>query len=138
MPPLTFLEEKGGMLLGNTVKLTQVALGLVPEVLNAIVVGCKQLGVVEPQMPEAGEGERIVAGEGITIDDGVGHDPLLQDWHQGRGLGVGDDHGIDLATPVLTGQTPAPCPPRRTHACPCAAHQTTSISPANGVVSAMA
>ena len=62
--PLTFLEEKGGMLLGNTVKLTQVALGLVPEVLDAVEVGCKQLGVVEPQMPEAGEGERIVCGCG--------------------------------------------------------------------------
>ena len=52
--PLTFLEEKGGMLLGNTVKLTQVALGLVPEVLDAVEVGCKQLGVVEPKVADSG------------------------------------------------------------------------------------
>ena len=47
------------MLLGNTVKFTQVALGLVPEVLDAIDVvfpGRKALGVIDPEMPEASHG----------------------------------------------------------------------------------
>ena len=47
---------------GNTVKLTQVALGLVPEVFDAVDVvftGGKQLGMIDPQMPEAGNIRRI-------------------------------------------------------------------------------
>ena len=90
------------MLFGDTVKFAQVALGLVPEVLDAVDVvfpGGKELGVIDPQMAEAGNIQGIVAGEGITIDDGVRHDPLLQDGQQGRRLGVGDDHRIDLPAP---------------------------------------
>ena len=43
------------MLLGNTLKFTQVALGLVPEVLTAVNVifpSGKDLGVIDPPMPE--------------------------------------------------------------------------------------
>ena len=90
------------MLLGNTVKFAQVALGLVPEILNAVdvvfTVG-KELGMVDPQVSEAGHREGIVAGQGITINDGVGHNPFFQDGQQGRRLGIGDDHRIDLPTP---------------------------------------
>ena len=90
------------MLLGNTVKFAEVTLGLVPEIFNAIDVvftGGKELGMVDPPMPEAGHCEGIVAGQGITINNGVGHDPLLQDGQQGRRLGIGDDHRIDLSAP---------------------------------------
>ena len=60
----------------NTVKFTQVTLGLVPEIFNAIDVvftGGKELGMVDPPMPETGHREGIVAGQGIAIDDGIGH-----------------------------------------------------------------
>ena len=70
------------MLLGNTVKFTEVTLGLVPEILDAVDVvftSSKELGMVDPQMPEAGDRQGIVAGQGVTIDDGVRHNPLLQD-----------------------------------------------------------
>ena len=90
------------MLLGNTVKFAEVTLGLIPKVLDAVDVvftGGKEFGVVDPQMPEARNVQSIVAGEGITIDDGVRHDPLLQDGHQGRRPGIGDDHCIDLSAP---------------------------------------
>ena len=68
------------MLLGNPVKFAQVALGLVPKVLNSIDVvftGGKELGVVDTQMSKARNIQGIVAGEGITINDGVGHNSLL-------------------------------------------------------------
>ena len=68
------------MLLGNTVKFAKVALGLVPEILNAVDVvfaSSKKLGVVDPQVPEASDGKGIVAGEGITIDDGVRHNSFF-------------------------------------------------------------
>jgi hypothetical protein len=47
------MENKGKMLLGNTVKFAEVALGLVPEAPNAVDVvftGGKELGVVGPQI----------------------------------------------------------------------------------------
>ena len=53
------------MLLGNTVKFTQVALGLIPEILAAVDVvftSGKELGVIDPQMPEAGNIQGVVAG----------------------------------------------------------------------------
>ena len=65
---------------GNTVKFSQVARGLVPEVLDAVDVvftGRKELGVIDPQMAKAGDRQRIVAGQRITINDGVRHDPFL-------------------------------------------------------------
>ena len=69
------------MLLGNTVKFAEVTLGLVPEVLDAIDVvftSGKQLGVVDPPMPKARNIQGIIAGQGVTVDDGVRHDALLQ------------------------------------------------------------
>ena len=52
------------MRLGHTIKFTQVALGLVPEVLDAVDVvftSGKKLGVIDPQMPEARNIQRILA-----------------------------------------------------------------------------
>ena len=51
--------------LGHSVKFTQVALGLVPKVFEAVDVvfpGGEQLGMINPQMAEAGNIEGVVAG----------------------------------------------------------------------------
>ena len=56
------------MLLGHTVKFTQVTLGLIPEILDAIdmvFTGGKELGVIDPQMAEARNIQGIVAGQRI-------------------------------------------------------------------------
>lgn len=90
------------MRLGHTVKFAEVALGLIPKILDAIDMvfpGGKELGVVDPQMPEARHIQSIVAGQRITIDDGVRHDALFQDGQQRRRFGISDDHGIVLSTP---------------------------------------
>lgn len=61
---------------GNTVKFTQLALGLMPKVFDAVDVvftDGKQLGMIDPQMSEAGNIQRVVAGQGVTINDGVRH-----------------------------------------------------------------
>ncbi len=53
------------MFFGHTVKFTQVALGLIPEILDAIDVvftGGKQPGMIDSQMPEAGNIQSIIAG----------------------------------------------------------------------------
>ena len=83
------------MLSGNTVKFAEVPLGLVPKVLNAVNVvftGGKELGMIDRHMAEAGHSEAIVAGQGIAIDDGIGHNPCFDDGQQRGGSGVGDDH----------------------------------------------
>ena len=77
------------MFFGNTIKFAQVALGLVPEVLDAVDVvftGGKQFGVIDPQMPEASHSERVVAGQRVTINDGVGHNSFFQNRQQRRRL----------------------------------------------------
>ena len=59
----------------DTVVLAHVALGLVPEILDAVDVmagGCdERLMVVDPTMPEAGDSENVVAAEAIRVDDGI-------------------------------------------------------------------
>ena len=68
------------MLFGNTVKFTQMTLGLVPKVFDAIdvifTVG-KQRGMIDTQMPEAGHIQGIAAGQRITINNRIRHDALF-------------------------------------------------------------
>ncbi len=90
------------MLLGNTVKFTQVRLGLVPEVLDAVEVVFaigKELGRIDPSMPEAGNIQSIVAGQCIALDDGIGHHSFLQDGEQRGRFGISNDDRIDLSAP---------------------------------------
>ena len=68
------------MLLGNTVKFTEVTLGLVPKVLDAVDVIFplgKELGMIDPQMPEARHSEGVVARQRVAINDGIRHDPFF-------------------------------------------------------------
>ena len=61
--PLAFLEEEMEVVLGNAVVLAQVALGLVPEVLDAVDVvgiGGKALAMIDPMMAEARDIEIVV------------------------------------------------------------------------------
>src|SRR5665213_3369383 len=100
--PFTLLQievEVGGR---NTVETAHMALGLIPEVLDAVdmvlVIG-EQLGVVDAVVLEAGYIEHIVGAESIGINDAVGNDLVLDDGLQSLALGVRDDLGIDLAAP---------------------------------------
>jgi len=81
----------------------QVALGLVPEVLDPVdvvaLVG-EQFGMVDPHVVELRDIEHIVAAEGVGIDHAVGPDLLLDDRDKRVGTGICDDRGIDLALPL--------------------------------------
>jgi len=73
---LTFLEEEKEVLSWNAVIFAQLALGLLPEVLNSVdVISApvdERLGVVDAVMFEAGDVENVVTRQSIRIDLGIG------------------------------------------------------------------
>ena len=83
----------------DTVVLAHVALGLVPEILDAVDVmagGCdERLMVVDPTMPEAGDSENVVAAEAIRVDDGIRPYFGSYDGHQRLGAGIRDHLGVN-------------------------------------------
>jgi hypothetical protein len=91
------------VLAGDTVVAAQVALGLVPEVLDAVdvvaLVG-EQPGVVDAHVVELGDVEHIVAAEGIGVDHAVGSDLLADDRNKRVRTGICDDCDMDLALPL--------------------------------------
>ncbi len=71
--------------LRNTVEFAHVTLRLVPEVLDpvdVIVPVGEQLRVIDPEMLEVGDVERVVAAPAISLDDAVGCDLAFHDRHQ--------------------------------------------------------
>ena len=88
------------MVSGNAIETAQMRLGLVPEILDAVdvipAIG-KPFRMVDPVVLEGRNIQNIVGGEGVGIDDRVGHDFLLHDGLQGGAFDVADHPGIDLA-----------------------------------------
>ena len=70
------------MLPGNAIETAQMALGLVPEILdpvNVVFAIGKPSSMVNPMVLKGGNIEHIVGDKGVGIDDAVGHDFLLPD-----------------------------------------------------------
>ena len=62
------------MLLWDTVEFTHVALGLVPEILNAIdviVAVCEELRMVDTEVIEVRHIQHIVAAPAVGINDAI-------------------------------------------------------------------
>ena len=62
------------MRLGTTVKFTHVALGLIPEILNAIdviVPVCKELRMVDTEVMEVRPIQYIIAAPAVGINDAI-------------------------------------------------------------------
>ncbi len=100
--PFALLEEPVKAFFFDAIESTQMTLGLIPEVFNAInvvaLVG-EELGVVDPHVAEVANVESIVGLERIGIDDTVGLDLLLDYGQQCRSARVGNDRCIDLPAP---------------------------------------
>ena len=89
------------MLPGNSVEPAQMSLGLVPEVFEPVDVGAvldEGLPMVDAFMLEAGDVEHVVGRETVCKDDGIRLYTLLDDGHERLAPGIGDDHGVDLAS----------------------------------------
>ena len=70
------------MLFGNTVKFAHMTLGLVPEILDPVDVVmsiCKQDRMVDPEVLERTDIERVVAPPAVRINNTVGHNFALND-----------------------------------------------------------
>lgn len=61
----------------NTVVFSEVTLGLVPEILDAVdmsmLAGHELLGVIDPMVMETGDIENVVDAEDVGEDDGIRH-----------------------------------------------------------------
>ena len=80
-----------------------MALGLVPEILDAVDVISgvgKEPGMVDAEMVEVRYVQHIVTLPAVRIDNAVGHDLALDDGDQSGPGCVGDNLGIDLPTPL--------------------------------------
>lgn len=80
----------------------RLALGLVPEVLDAVdVVGlvAEEFGMIDTHMVEFGDVERVVASEAVSIDDGIRPDFIANDRKKRCRRDIWDDGDINV--PVL-------------------------------------
>ena len=70
------------MLLWNTVEFAHMPLGLVPKVLDPIDViclVCKQFGMVDTEVLEIGNIQRVIPSPTVRIHNAVWHDFTLND-----------------------------------------------------------
>ena len=73
------------MRLGNTVKFTHVALGLVPEILDVIdviVAVCEALRMVDAEVMEVRHIQHIIAAPAVGINDAIRDHLALYDGDQ--------------------------------------------------------
>lgn len=73
----------------------------VPEILDPVDVvagACEELGMVDPVVLERAHVQRVISLLAVRIDDAVGHNLALNDWHQRAALGVGDHTGVNLSS----------------------------------------
>jgi hypothetical protein len=73
--PFALFDEEREMVFGDAVIAAQMALGLVPEILDpidVIMLVSKQDGVIDPQVLELRDVEHIIAPERVGVDDAIG------------------------------------------------------------------
>ena len=99
-PPLAFLEEQKKAVLGDAVEPSQVALGLVPEILDPVDVVLpvrEALRMVDPDMVEVRDIQGVIASETVRVDDAVGQNHTFHDGQQRRATGIGNHDRVDLS-----------------------------------------
>ena len=99
--PFAFFEEKKEAFFGDTVEPSEMALGLVPEILDpvdVVVLIGEQLRVVDAGVMKARHVKRVIAPEAVRVDDAVGQDHALHDGQKRVGAGVGYHHRVDPAS----------------------------------------
>ena len=84
----------------NTIVLAQVALRLVPKILDPVdmvLPFSKQKRMIDPVVLEPGHVQRVVAPPAVSINNAVGSDFFLYNRHQRCRRRIGNDLRIDLA-----------------------------------------
>ena len=101
--PFTLFKEQKETILRDTVEPAEMALGLVPEVFNPVdmvLTSDKTVRMIDPNMIKIRDVQGIVACKAVSVHDTVGGNHLLDDRHQGGGLGVGYHHRNHAASPL--------------------------------------
>ena len=98
--PLALLEKQMEVMARDAVILSQMPLGLVPEVFDAVdvvLVLDEGLGVIDAHVLKLRDIENVVGHEAVRIDDAVRLDRGSHNAEQSAGFCVGDHHRIDPA-----------------------------------------
>lgn len=101
--PFTLLDEQVEVVLGDAVVASEMSLGLVPEVLDAVDVVCivgEQLRMIDADMVELRDIQHVIGAEGIGVDDGVGPHFVQDDGKKSVGAGIWDDDDVNPAAPL--------------------------------------
>ena len=67
--------------------LTQLALRLVPKILgtvDVVPIVREELAVIDPDVVKVGYIQHVLTAPAVRIDDAMGNDLALVDWHQNR------------------------------------------------------
>ena len=100
-PPLALLEEQKEAVPGDAVESPKMTLRLVPEILNPIDVVLpihESFGVIDPDVVEVRDVQRIIPLEGVCVHDAVRQDHALHDGEKRRASDVGDHNCEDPST----------------------------------------
>jgi len=100
-PPFAFLEEQKEAVFGDAVKSSQVALGLVPEILDSVDVVLpvyEALRMVDSDMMEIRDIQGVIAAEAVRVDDAVGQNHAFHDGQQRSATGIGNHDCVDLSS----------------------------------------
>ena len=101
--PFALLQKPVEVIGFDAIELTQMTLGLVPEVLDSVDVIfsiSKESGVVDSPVVKVAYIKGIVSAEGIRINDAVRLNLLLDDWQERFGFGIRDYGRVYLAAPL--------------------------------------
>jgi len=116
-PPFAFLEEQKKVGLGYAVEPPEVALGLVPKILDPIdvilFVG-KEFRVIDSNMMKARNIQGVITLEGIRVDDAIRQDHPFHNGQKRCTFGIGYHDSVNPSTALqepenrdFTGSTPA-------------------------------
>ena len=98
--PFALLKEPVEMFLFDAIESAQMTLGLAPKILDAVdvIVSLGEVfGMVDTNMVEVGNIQRIVDSQSVSIDNAVGAYLLLDNWHNGLPFCIGDNSGVNLS-----------------------------------------
>lgn len=100
-PPFALLKEQEKAVPGDAVESSKMTFRLVPKILNPIDVVLpihETFGVIDPDVVEVRDVQRIITLEGVCVHDAVRQDHALHDGDKRRASGVGDHDREDPST----------------------------------------
>ena len=101
--PFALFEIEVKVLARDAIETAQIALGLVPEVLDPVDVIdfiCEQFRMVYPHVVELGNVQHVISSEAVCVDDRIWPYLVSDNWKKRVSTGIWNDHDVNLAAPL--------------------------------------